>query len=219
MPARSTSQWVTMRISYSPVGLARIWRAASEAEISAAVRPVSRTSKMTMFVCTFRRSTLDAWESRQALGQVARVGVIFVQTRGRILQSDQSRGGQHADLAHPAAEELAIHARFFDELARADQHGTNRRAESFREAKHHGVEFARQFGDGVPQRRGCIENARAVKMHRQAGVVGAIANILRHIRRIDRAARHIVRTLQADQRGLRAVIDVRPDQRLDPLPA
>ena len=55
-------------------------------------------------------------------------------------------------------------------------------------------------------------------MHAQAGLVGAVADFVAHFGRIDCAAGHVVRAFQADERGLRAVIDLGADQRLDVVP-
>ena len=166
MPARLTSQWVTMRSANFPVALARIWRFSSAAESSAALRPVAETSKITMLVWTLARSTRTPGSCDESLGEVARVGVIFVEPGGRFFERYQSRGRQYAGLAHSAAETLARGARLVDEFVGAQQQRSDRRTQTFRQAKHHGIEFAGQFGDAAAQRYRGIEDARAVQVHR-----------------------------------------------------
>ena len=141
-----------------------------------------------------------------------------MQALRRFLKRDESCGGKHPRLAHSATQQLARNPSFIDKIARAHQHRADRRAESFREAEHHRIEFLCDLVDGFSQ-RGCgIENSRAVQMHGQAGGVGAVADVVGNRGRIDRAAVHVVRVFEFDQSCLRAVIDVRADQRLDQIP-
>ena len=55
-------------------------------------------------------------------------------------------------------------------------------------------------------------------MHAQAGVVAAVADFVADLGRINRAAGHIVRAFQTDERGLRAIVNLGTDQRLDDVP-
>ena len=210
---------MTMRIENLPVGPQRIPRFAS-CSANVRGRPAGAlTSKITMLVTTFFGSSEMPLILRKPVGQMTRVFVIAVQQLGRFFERHQPRSRQHARLAHPAAQQLAADARLVDKLARADQHRAHRRAQRLRQAEHHRIEFARDFRDASAQRRGRVENARAVQMHRNARRVRAIANILGNLGRIDGAAVHVVRVFQFDQAGLRAVINLRANQRLDQVPA
>jgi len=87
------------------------------------------------------------------------------------------------------------------------------------EPKHHGIEFARELLDRAAERDRGVEDARAVEMHGNADVVSVIADIVRHVLRINRAASHVMRVLKNDQGGLRAVVDrFHAEQRLDYVP-
>ena len=102
--------------------------------------------------------------------------------------------------------------------ARAHQHRSDRRAQPLRQAEHHRVGLGRQLVDRNAQRHRRIEDARAIEMHRQSGLVGAVADLVEDLRRSDRSARHVVRVLQRDQAGLRRVIALAAQLRLDVLP-
>src|SRR5580658_530513 len=61
----------------------------------------------------------------------ARVGVIFVQAFGPFFESDEPGGSEDARLAHAATQRFADVARAIHLVIRADEHGANRRAQSF----------------------------------------------------------------------------------------
>ena len=88
----------------------------------------------------------------------------------------------------------------------------------FDRAKHHRIEFARNLRDALPQRHRRVENPRAIEMHAQSCRVGALANIFGHRGGVHRAAVHVVRIFERQQRGLRIVVNFFADQRLDQFP-
>ena len=67
---------------------------------------------------------------------------------------------------------------------------------SFGQAEHHGISFARDFGHRFAQRGGGVEDASTIQMDGQSCFMGAIANIVKLLLRINRAAGHVVRVLQ-----------------------
>src|SRR4029077_1984498 len=112
----------------------------------------------------FAQIDLDAGQLRDRFGEITRVGVIFVQARRRFFQRDEAGRSKDTDLPHAPAKKFAVDARLFDELARADQHRANRGAQSLGEAKHYGIEFARDVGHAAPEIDGSIEDARAIEV-------------------------------------------------------
>src|ERR1039458_9398666 len=74
----------------------------------------------------------DAVDARETRCQMVCILMIEMQDFRSFLERDQSGGCENASLAHASAEKLACDASVLDEIARADEHGANRRAESFR---------------------------------------------------------------------------------------
>src|SRR5262249_55508743 len=121
---------------------------------------------------------LDSLDLRQALGENARIFVIFLQARRHFFERDQSRSSKYACLPHSAAQRLAIDTRFLNERLAAHQHRAHRSAQPLGQAKHNGIKLVADLGHGLPQ-RGCgIEDARAVQMNWQTKLVGAIADFI-----------------------------------------
>src|SRR6202035_574371 len=130
----------------------------------------------------------------------------------------KTRSGNDANLAHSAAKHFAIDAGAFDEFAGTDDHGADWSAEALGEAKHYRVNFFGHVGDAVAQRCGGVEDARAVQVNFQAEGVGAIANFVDARGGVDGASGHVARVFKADERGLRVVINLGPNSRLDLFP-
>src|SRR3954451_23345755 len=59
---------------------------------------------------------LNSGNARESLGEKLRVAMVVEEALGSLLQGDEAGGGQHADLAHSAAETLAIEPPFGDEI-------------------------------------------------------------------------------------------------------
>ena len=85
----------------------------------------------------------DARDVGEPVGEASRVGVIFRQSVDHLGERDDARGGEHARLAHAAAEDLAHASRLRHEVARAGEQRTDRGAESLGEAEHHAVDLRR----------------------------------------------------------------------------
>ena len=80
----------------------------------------------------------------------------------------QPRRGEHARLAHAAAEPLAEAARVGDEVARARHERARRRAEPLRQAHRDGRRLARVLRRRDPGRGARVPEARAVEVDVQA---------------------------------------------------
>ena len=87
-----------------------------------------------------------------------------------------------------------------------EQHRSDRRAQTFRQTKHHRIRRTRQIGDRFAERRGGVEDPRAVQVHRQIHFVGPRANVFRAIARQNRTAGEIVRILERDQTSRRDIV-------------
>src|SRR5260370_840256 len=111
-----------------------------------------------------------------------------------------------------------VDPRLFDERFRAQNHRPNRRAQPLGQAEHHRIHFSRHLRDVISQRRRRVKNPRPVQVHFQPRGMRMVADIFQLRRRIDRSSRHVARVFQAHQCGLRIVINLRPDHRLDLLP-
>ena len=149
------------------------------------------------------------------LGEAARVAVVLGEPGDVVLERVQTRGGEHADLAHAAAEHLAQPVGLGDQLATARDHGADRRAESFGEADTHGV-----GASGELVRRGAagdlgVEQARAVEVHGQAARARGRGDRAQLREGPDRAAACVVSVLDHDQARAWQVIRARADRRLE----
>src|ERR1051325_7603324 len=131
-----------------------------------------------------------------------RVCVIFVKALGRFLESDEAGCGDNAGLAHAAAKHFAIDAGLVDEFLRADNHGADGGAKAFREAEHDGIEIARHLRDGFTESDGGVEDARAVEMDLEVRGVSVSTDFVDLFCRIERAACHIMRVFEANERCL-----------------
>ena len=171
-----------------------------------------------MFVTTFFGSIATPLIFARPFGEVAGVLVVAMQSFRRFFQSDQAGGSENSDLAHSAAEQLPADVGFLDEVARAEKQRADGSAETFREAEHHRIEFAREVGDAAAERDRRVEDSRAVEMHLKVRGVRVVADVVGNFLRIDGAAMHVVRIFERDERGLRIVINFRADQRLDQVP-
>src|SRR6266852_5852873 len=155
---------------------------------------------------------------RNAFRQPLRICMIDMQARRRLLQRNQPRCRDHPGLPHPTAEHLPVNPRPFNKRFAARDHRSHPCAHSLRQAKHHGIHSPRHLRNIFSQRRRRIENPRAVQMHLQIHRMCVVANLFQLRCPINRPAPHIHRILQADQRRLRVVVNLRPDPRLHLLP-
>src|ERR1700741_1066038 len=124
--------------------------------------------------------------------EIAGVLVVTMQDFRRFFQSDEPRSSKNSYLPHSAAQQLPPDVSFINEIARAKKHRADRGAESFREAEHHGIEFARKVGDAAAERDGRVEDSRPVEMYFEVGGMGVVADVVRNVLRIDGAAVHVV---------------------------
>src|ERR1700731_2836476 len=151
---------------------------------------------------------------RQPLG----IFLIDVQPRWRLFQCNQSRRGDHARLPHASAEHFPVDAPLFDERLRPRDHRSNRSAQSLGQTEHHRIHFLRHLCNVIAERCRGIKNPSTIQMHFQTRAMRVVADVRNLRRRIDRSSCHIARVFQAHQRGLRIVINLRPDDRLDLFP-
>ena len=114
-----------------------------------------------------------------AFSEPACVLMINVQPLGRFLQGDAACGGEDPNLAHAAAEHLAVNAGFVYEFLRANDHGANWGAQALGEAEHNRVEISCHCGHVDTEGNGGIEDARAVEMDSELGSMGARADFER----------------------------------------
>src|SRR5260370_30504351 len=151
-------------------------------------------------------------------GEQAGVRVIFHQAGWHLLQSYKAGGGENSGLAHTSTQRLAMDSRLVDRFPAAYQHGAYGCAEPLGEAEHHCVEAASQLGDADAEGGGGVEDAGTIQMHGQAGIVRAVPDLLQDGEGGHRSAGHVMRVFEADEAGLGAVVDLRPDGLLDVRP-
>ena len=151
-------------------------------------------------------------------GEDLRVVVILVQPRRAVLECDEAGRREHADLAHASAKHLPDRPAALDELAAADDHRPDGRAKTFAEAELHGVEFLGHLRDVLLQVRRRVEDSRPIEMHLNAGIVRAVADVVRKAGWIDGSTGHVHGVLETNQGGLRTVVHLRSDRRRDRLP-
>ena len=114
-------------------------------------------------------------------------------------QAVVTRGGEHADLAHRAAEHAPIANCTVDQLTRAGQHRTRRCAKAFGECHHHQIKRRAQRGGGDARLHRGVPQARAVE------IGGELARARRRTRGLDLrqrpndAAVAVVRVLDLQQ--------------------
>src|SRR2546429_2923839 len=95
------------------------------------------------------------------------VGVVFVQTLWRLFECDETCGGEHASLTHSSAQDFSPDARLVNKFARTQQHRADGRAQSFRQAEHHGINGTCECGDRLIECRARVEDTRTVKVNRK----------------------------------------------------
>ena len=134
---------------------------------------------------------------------------------GDFSRGNESRRGEDADLAHAAAEHLAVDAGAFDEFAGTDDHGADGSTEAFGKTEHDGIAFPGHVGDVVVESDSGIEDAGSIEVNFQAEGVSLIANFVDAIGGINGAAGHVAGIFQADERGLGVVINLGANGGLD----
>src|SRR3984893_9904257 len=154
----------------------------------------------------------DPFDLRESFGEATRVFMIVVKNFGSLSERDEPGCRQYPCLAHPAAEKLAADAGPADEITRTDEHGSDRSPQRFREAKHHGIEFAREDGHAAAESDRGGENACAIQVNGEAGVMSAIADVGGDFGRVDCTTVHVVAALEFDERGLLAGVNLRANQ-------
>src|SRR3989441_11195938 len=147
-----------------------------------------------------REIDVEPRQSLQAFGQAPGIDVILREAIDHFVQRAQPRSGQHTRLAHTAADHLAHPASALEELARARQHGPDRRTQSLGEAEHDGVHRTGELADVDPLRDGGIENPGAVQVNLQAGLMSHGAERLGLGRAQTGPTFAIVGVLEAEQR-------------------
>ena len=118
----------------------------------------------------------EAVDVGQPLGQAAGILMVFGQPVHHAVQGHQPGGGQDTGLAHAATHHLAPSMGLFDEIFGAHQHRTHRAAQGLGQAEADIVHVAGQFLGRDLQGHGGVEDARAVQVHRHAGLMGHVAD-------------------------------------------
>ena len=120
-----------------------------------------------MLVSTRSGSTLPG----KALGERDREPpgprVVVGQPVDHRLERDDARGGDHARLAHPAAEARPVFARRCDRVGGTAEQRPDRRRETLRQAEHHRVGLRREHRGRHAERDRRVPDARAVAVHRE----------------------------------------------------
>ncbi len=145
---------------------------------------------------------------RDGLRELLRILMINGEALRRLFESNSARCGEDPHLTHAAAKHFAIDAGFFDERVRADNHRTYGRAKTFRKAEHDGIDVTRDLRNGNAERDGRVEDACSVQVNFQSDGMGVIADVADLGGSVERSAGHIVRVFEADERGLRVVINL-----------
>ncbi len=163
-PASSTSWWVTKRtVSGSMVpGAHAVGR--ERVEQIGRQRVDARAHDVRL-----DGSRIDApgEELGERVGELARTRVVVGQPLDHGLQRDDTRGRDHARLAHAAPEPRSLDARFGDERTRSAEQRADRRAQPLRQAEHRGVGPRRQLGRRHAERDRRVPDAGAVAVHRE----------------------------------------------------
>ena len=117
-----------------------------------------------------RRFDRQAFNPLQALGQTRCQRVVIGQPLDMVLQRMQGRSGQHAGLAHAAAQHFTNAVRPANKFPTTAQSRTNRRAQPLTKTHRHAVKTLRDAACFLLRRlsrlrrlrHSCIEQARAV---------------------------------------------------------
>src|SRR5439155_6714283 len=114
-------------------------------------------------------------------------------------QSNESGRRQNTRLTHASPQHLPNAAASFDELPAANDHRAHGRAEPFAQTELNGIEFSRHIHDVFAKISRGIEDSRAVQVNADSGVMRAVANLFRDLRRINGTTGHVVRIFQSDK--------------------
>ena len=166
----------------------------------------------------FGRVEGDARNLCQFAREYLRIVVIDLETFRTIFERNQPRSREHSCLAHTAAEHFPDRPASLDEIAAADDHRSHWRAEPFAQAELHRIEFSRHRRDVLVQIRRRVEHPGAVKMHMNALLVRAVADVLDDARAVNGAAGHVDGVLEADEGRLGTVVHLRSDRGRDRAP-
>src|ERR1700687_5614127 len=101
---------------------------ANSAQSPAASQRVPPTSQNTIFVTTFSTVARAPLFPRQTLRKALCVIVVSLQKLGRFFERNEPRRCKDSRLPHAAAEKLAVHTRFLNDISRPDQHRAYGRA-------------------------------------------------------------------------------------------
>ena len=126
--------------------------------------------------------------------------MVVDQPATHLLEGDQRRRGDDAGLAHRAAEHLADAPGFDHGVGVAAQDRADGSGEALREAELDRVDVAHQRAGVDAERRGGVEDARAVEVHPQAAGVREVRDRLGLLRGDDRATAVVVRVLETEER-------------------
>ena len=144
---------------------------------------------------------------------MARVGVVVGQAVDHLLERNDARRRDDADLSHAAADHAPVDARAVDELCVAahDREPIGAARPFDRQNVTLSASFA-QLGRCRLQRDSGVEDARAVDVQGSAGLVGERGDLAGVARRQGGAVAVVVRVFDADERRAREVALARPYQ-------
>ena len=103
----------------------------------------------------------------QSLRQQLGVGVVLGEPADVVLERIQPGRGDHAGLAHRAAEDFPVSKGFLHEVRTAEEKRPRRRAQAFRQADGNRIEALAEFLRRHTQLRRRVEDARAIEMRGQ----------------------------------------------------
>lgn len=149
----------------------------------------------------------DCWNLLKFSGQALRIIVVVLQSSDMVIERIDAGRGEDAGLPHGAAVHAAKPSRFVDQrgIIRKEQRAGGC-SQPFREADGHGFKVLRVSRRRQGRRSDSVEQPRTVQMHGDTVGGRHSTDAFDCRQRIDGPAAGIVRVLEADERGLNAVL-------------
>ena len=168
--------------------------------------------KNTMFVSIVSEHNSKLVDPADSGGQSPGVGMIVGQPIDVVIQGVERGGGQHADLPHSPAQNLAMAERLGNQIAWTGQGRTDRRPEPLAETNADGVEVLGppRGGDAGGNHR--VPEACAVKMRSQTVLAGPAADGLDRFIGLNSPSAAVVRVFDGQQASAGEMRIVGPDQ-------
>ncbi len=138
-------------------------------------------------------------EVGEAAGQPARQCIVAAVAAIGILQGDDGRRGQKAGLAHAATQHAGGAPRLPHEIHVARQDGADRPAEALAQREPHRIDVTAELADRCIEEGGGVEQPCAIEMDGKAGPPRDGMDGRHGSGRHHRAARGVVRVLEANE--------------------